>query len=163
MMWNRMVVEKFEEFIGIILWHILSRVWKTTFYGPLLVYMGQMDSDRSLLQEELAKIHSWWDLIGSDFNVIRFPNECSRDSRMQPEMTEFLELIFYLTLVNIPLMGGAFTWSNNHIQSRLDGFLVSSEWKNHCPNVCQKRLSHLYSDHFLSYSIVVVSKRPSVF
>lgn len=67
---------------------------------------------------------------------------------MQPEMTEFLELIFYLTLVNIPLMGGAFTWSNNHIYSRLDRFLVSSEWKNHCPNVCQKRLSRLYSDHF---------------
>lgn len=42
---------------------------------------------------------------------------------MRPAMIEFLELIFYLSLVDIPLMGGAFTWSNNNAWSKLNRFL----------------------------------------
>ena len=52
------------------------------------------------------------------FNVVRFPSERSGDSRMRQAMREFLEFIFDLNLVDIPLMGGAFTWSNNHTWSR---------------------------------------------
>lgn len=42
------------------------------------IYLSNLDSDRSLLWEEIAVLHSWWNLswcIGGDFNVIRFLSE----------------------------------------------------------------------------------------
>ncbi|KAG2689058.1 hypothetical protein I3760_09G122900 [Carya illinoinensis] len=104
-----------------------------------------------MLWEELAGVYRWWELpwcIDGDFNVVRFPSERSRDSRMRPTMTEFSEFIYDLNLVDIPLLGGAFTWSNNHTWSRLDRFLVSSDWESQYPKVCQRRLSRLCLDHF---------------
>ena len=48
-------------------------VWAFTgVYGP------NFDRDRHLPWEELAGIHSWWNVpwgIGGDFNVVRFPSE----------------------------------------------------------------------------------------
>ena len=44
----------------------------TGIYGP------NSDRDQQLLWEELAGIHSWWNVpqcIGGDFNMVRFPSE----------------------------------------------------------------------------------------
>ena len=118
-MWDKRVVEKIEDFVGEysvacsfksvednFLWAFAS------LYGP------NVDNDRRLLWEELAGLHNWWNLpwcIGGDFKIIRFPNERSGDSRMRPTMTDFSDCIFDLNLLDIPLMGGSFTWSNNQI------------------------------------------------
>jgi hypothetical protein len=47
-------------------------------------------------------------------------------------------------------VGGTFTWSNNQeypYWSRIDRFLVSSEWEAQFLGVSQRRLPRLFSDH----------------
>ncbi|KAF5453927.1 hypothetical protein F2P56_023637 [Juglans regia] len=115
------------------------------------VYGPNLDSDRRLLWEELAGVHSRWDLpscIGGDFNVVRFPSESFGSRRVRHAMVEFSECIFVLNLRDLPLVGGSATWSNNQTWSRLDRFLISPEWESHFPDVWQKRLAHLSSDHW---------------
>ncbi|XP_042939512.1 uncharacterized protein LOC122274548 [Carya illinoinensis] len=63
-------------------------------------------------------------------------------------MVDFSNLIFELGLMDIHLMGGEFTWSNNLTWSRLDRFLISPSWKLHDPNLSRKRLPRICSDHF---------------
>ena len=103
----------------------------TGVYGP------NSDSERGLLWEELAGLLSWWDApwcIGGDFNVIQFPSEKSRRAVLSPAMNEFSDFIAKMGLLDLPLEGGLFTWSNNReisAKSRIDRFLVSSEWADH--------------------------------
>lgn len=112
------MVEKVEEFVGDysmacsfrslednLLWAFAS------FYGP------NLDSDHCLLCEELVRIISWWNLptcIGGDFNVIRFLSERSSSCRLGSAKLEFSKFIPEMCLTDLPLMGGAFTWSNKH-------------------------------------------------
>ena len=55
-----------------------------------------------------------------------------------------------LELVDLPLLGGKFTWSGgsqNHYQARLDIFLVSQDWLAHVDKVEQLKLPKPTSDH----------------
>ncbi|KAF5461269.1 hypothetical protein F2P56_017384, partial [Juglans regia] len=63
-------------------------------------------------------------------------------------MEEFSEFIFDLDLMDLPLVGGDYTWSNGRVWSKLDRFLVSPAWEAHYPEVSQKRLARVSSDHF---------------
>ncbi|XP_041015022.1 uncharacterized protein LOC121257839 [Juglans microcarpa x Juglans regia] len=114
------------------------------------VYGPNLDNNRVCLWEKLAGIHSWWNLpwwIGGDFNVIRFPSESSSSRRGQSAMVELFKCISDLNLVDLALVGGFATWANNHSWSQLDRFLISPEWKSHFPDVWQKRLPSINSDH----------------
>jgi hypothetical protein len=51
--------------------------------------------------------------FGGDLNVVRFPSERSDDSGFSAAMEEFSEFIFVQRLVDLPLQGGQFTWSNS--------------------------------------------------
>jgi hypothetical protein len=54
--------------------------------------------------------------------------------------------------MDIPLVGGSFTWSGNHdplVWSKVDRFLLSLDWEAHFPNVSQRRLPKVLSDHFI--------------
>jgi endonuclease/exonuclease/phosphatase family metal-dependent hydrolase len=86
--------------------------------------------------------------FGGDFNVVRFPSERSGAGGFSATMEEFLEFIHRQSLVDIPLQGGQFTWSNKQVWSKIDRFLLSLEWEEHYPNVSQSRLPRLLSDHF---------------
>ena len=93
----------------------------------------------------------WWDLpwcIGGDFNVIRFPSERSGGRRINSAMREFSDFIFERGLMDLPLSRGLCTWSNSRSWSRIDRFLVSPDWEASHPEVLQKRLFCLCSDHF---------------
>jgi hypothetical protein len=46
-----------------------------------------------------------------DFNISRFPIKRSGDAGFSPAM-ELLDFIFEQELIDIPLVGGSFTWSN---------------------------------------------------
>ena len=88
----------------------------------------------------------WW-----DFNIVRFPSERSNDSSYSSGMMDFSDFISAQGLMDIPLVGGQFTWLNNkknEIWSRIDWFLFSPDWEDHCPEVAQRRLPHLLSVHF---------------
>jgi hypothetical protein len=78
-----------------------------------------------------------------DFNIVRFPSEQSSDLNYSTTMMEFLDFIVEQGLVDIPLVGGQFTWSNDQedeIWSRIDWFLLSPSWEDYYSEVVQRRL-----------------------
>jgi hypothetical protein len=50
--------------------------------------------------------------------------------------------------MDIPLVGGRYTWSNSQSPSRLDRFLFTSAIEDHFTLLAQRRLPRLCSDHF---------------
>ncbi len=68
-----------------------------------------------------------------------------------PAMYAFSEFISSFGLMDIPLEGGRFTWTNNRdnaTMSHLDRFLYSANWEDYNQNMSQRRLPRLLSDHF---------------
>ncbi len=89
--------------------------------------------------------------MGGDFNVTRFSTERMGAAHFTPAMNDFSEFIFSLGLMDIPLEGGRYTWSNNRenaAMSHIDWFLYTGEWEDRYPTVVQRRLPRLLSDHF---------------
>jgi hypothetical protein len=117
------------------------------------VYGPNLDVDRSILWDELAGVRSWWGVpwcIGGDFNVVRFPSEKLRAERLTRAMTSFSDFIAELGLIDLPLLEGQFTWSNNQdppSKSRIDRFLLSSDWEDHFSYLVQKALPCFVSNH----------------
>ncbi|XP_058198544.1 uncharacterized protein LOC131314067 [Rhododendron vialii] len=93
--------------------------------------------------------------IGGDFNEIKEVSERVRCNRMERGIRDFSEFCFNMELMDLPMIGRKFTWTNyqNHaFHSRLDRFLVSQQWlerfkilpwglprplSDHCPIVIQ--------------------------
>ena len=104
--------------------------------------------------DELSGLATWWGTswcVGGDFNVIRFLSERSGADQFTLAMNDFSEFIFSLGLMDIPLEGGKFTWSNNWeipAMSCIDQFIFSGEWEDRYPTFVQKRLPKLLLDHF---------------
>jgi hypothetical protein len=155
LMWNKRVVEKLDDAVGYFSVSCKFRniedqkVWMFTgVYGP------NGDRDRRLMWNELAGIRSWWDVpwcLGGDFNVVRFPSEKVGSVNFTSTMYDFSDFISGHGLVDIPLSGGLFTWSNNReisSMSHLDRFLFSADWNEGLANIFQKRMVRLNSDHF---------------
>jgi hypothetical protein len=116
-LWDRRVVEKIEECVGdfsiVCSFRSVNDNFEWAFAG---VYGPNVNNDRRKLWDELARLISWWDLpwcIGSDFNISRYPNERSSESRLSPTLLKFSKSIFYQGLMDILLIGGSFTWSNH--------------------------------------------------
>ena len=88
---------------------------------------------------------------GETFNVVKTPNERSKGGRISSSMRRFSAVIEDLGLRDLPLQRGPFTWRggrNNCAKSRLDQFLVSSDWENRFNGVVQCILPRPVSDHF---------------
>ncbi|XP_065630572.1 uncharacterized protein LOC136067974 [Quercus suber] len=155
LMWDNRIVEKLEEAVGHFsvscrFKNVVDQfVW--AFSG---VYGPNCDRDRCLLWEELLGVCSWWEVpwcVGGDFNVVRFPSERFGSANFTSAMHRFSAFILELSLIDLPLVGGNFTWSNSRevvSSSRLDRFLLSADWEEKFPSGCQCRLSRLLSDHF---------------
>jgi hypothetical protein len=86
-------------------------VWAfTRVYGPNFDYI------RRLIGEELTGLISWWDVpwcINGDF-------------------------ISKQGLMDLPLTGGTLLGLNSYSRSRIDRFLVSSEWKSNILAYCKR-------------------------
>ena len=116
-MWDTRVVNKVEEVVG--RFSVSCRftsvsnqyVWAFSgIYGPNSV------RDRTLLWEELVGLNSWWNVpwcVGGDFNVVRFLSERLGSNSFTATMQEFSNFISEQGLIDLPLQGGAFTWSNS--------------------------------------------------
>ena len=154
-MWDKRVVEKIEDVVGLFSVSCKfknvedQKVWMFTgVYGP------NIDHNRRLMWDELVGIRSWWDVpwcLGGDFNVVRFLSERTGSEAFSSPMFEFSDFIFDYGLLDIPLAGGVFTWSNNReisSMSRLDRFLFTADWNVGFVHISQKRLVRLSSDHF---------------
>ena len=83
-----------------------------------------------------------------DFNAIRFHSEHLGAENFTQGMYNFSVFISSNGLLDIPLEGGSFSWSNSLSSSRINRFLFSSKWEEHYPNIHQKRLRRALSDHF---------------
>ena len=117
------------------------------------VYGPNVDAERGILWEELARVRSWWGVpwcIGGDFNVVRFPSEKLGEGRFTGAMRNFSNFISEMELVDLPLLEGQFTWSNNQdppSKSRIDRFLISADWEDHFLHLTQKASTRMMSDH----------------
>uniref|UniRef100_A0A2N9HAI3 Reverse transcriptase zinc-binding domain-containing protein n=1 Tax=Fagus sylvatica TaxID=28930 RepID=A0A2N9HAI3_FAGSY len=146
LMWNSRVVEKLEGAVG---YFSVSYKFKNVEDHHVWMFSGvyglNIDRDRRLMWDELAGIRSWWDVpwcLGGDFNVVRFPLERVGSSNFSPSMHDFSDFISSNELIDIPLTGGDFTWSNNRevsSLSRIDRFLYSADWVEDYINILQKR------------------------
>ena len=61
-------------------------------------------------------------------------------SQLTPAMENFSEFIKELSLIDLPLEGGSYTWSSGSDQplmSRIDRVLVSHNWEDLYPDVIQ--------------------------
>lgn len=68
---------------------------------------------RRELWEELTIIRHSCDgpwVVCSDFNVTRYPNERTVNNNLSRTMTEFIDWINEMELIDPPLFGGSFTW-----------------------------------------------------
>jgi hypothetical protein len=90
--------------------------------------------ERRGLCNELAGLITLWEMPwciwlggGGGVNVVRHPCERVGDSRHKQAMTEFSEFIFEQGLMDIPMVGGSFTWSNRCTWSKIDRFLLSAK------------------------------------
>lgn len=102
---------------------------------------------------ELVNVKARWDLpwcIGGDFNLVRFAHEREIKDRTDLGMDRFDEFINRWSLIDGPLKGAKYTWSNfidKPSLSRLDRFLYSNDWEELFPGRSQLACSRSVSDH----------------
>ena len=168
LMWDRRIVQCIEEATGT--YSISCRFrevasgFEWAFSG---VYGPNRAVERSLMWEELAGVAAWWEVpwcVGGDFNVARYPTERLGSADFSPAMREFSDFIFSMGLIDLPMEGGSFTWSNARSRSRIDRFLCSLTLEDHFSKLVQRRLPRLLSDHFpISLSCGFMQRRKSPF
>jgi hypothetical protein len=79
--------------------------------------------------------------IGEDFNVTLFLDERSRGTAHRSAVADFADFVAEQGVMDLLMVGGGSTWSNNSSWSRLDRFLVSPEWEFSYPGLLQKKTS----------------------
>jgi len=123
-------------------------IWNlTTVYGPCL------EPARSTFVSWLLNLdiqdNDNWILIG-DFNFYRSLENRNRAGGNFQDTQIFNEVIDHLGLVELPLKGRAFTWSNmqsNPLLEQLDWFFTSVNWTSDFPNTMVTPLARPTSDH----------------
>ena len=154
LMWDKRILEKVDVRIGgysvSCQWRSLEDgfVWTSTgVYGP------NLDSARSFFWDELRLVRDRWAspwCVFGDFNVVRYPRERLGCTNFSQAMIDFSDFIDSINLIDLPLLGGPFTWSNGAdppSMSRIDRVLVSRDWEDHFSDVNQKLLPKPVSDY----------------
>ena len=90
-----------------------------------------------------------WLFLG-DFNFIRSLDNRNRPGGDVNDIFLFNEIIGHLGLLELPLEGRSFTWSNMQEQpllEQLDWFFTTSDWISFYPNTVVLPLAKTSSDH----------------
>jgi endonuclease/exonuclease/phosphatase family metal-dependent hydrolase len=93
--------------------------------------------------------HEHWLFVG-DFNFYRSTENRNREGANLNDMFTFNEIISHLGLVELPIKGRGFTWSNMQavpLLEQLDWFLTTPNWTILHPNMQVHPLSRPISDH----------------
>ncbi|KAL4194048.1 hypothetical protein AMTRI_Chr05g57320 [Amborella trichopoda] len=75
--------------------------------------------------------HLVW-CLGDDFNITRWSHESNLNTNVSQGKLDFSAFISRQELLDIPIQGQAFTWSNHSAQPslvKLDRFLLSLDWE----------------------------------
>lgn len=103
--------------------------------------------------KELDGIRRRWNgpwCVGGDWNVVRFPGEKLGGYRTSSDMQAFSDWINTNSLIDLQLNGATFTWSSHQSppsMSKIDRFLMSTNWLELYSDVCQMPLPKPTSDH----------------
>ena len=152
--WDKRKLEVMEVEIG----HFsVTCIFKNTedgFQWAFTGVCGPVERNKSeLFWEELGSVKGLWEgpwCIGGDFNMVLSPNERNKGGRFSHSMRRFSKVMNELGLRDLPLQGGPFTWRgglNNQCMSRLDRFLVTTDWESRFSNSIQSTLPRPVSDH----------------
>ena len=123
------------------LWTLVS------VYGPCKGV--ERDNFVSWLYGLQIPVMSNWLLLG-DFNFIRSPDNRNKPGGDVNEMFIFNDIIGHLGLVELPLKGRAYTWSNMQAEpllEQLDWFFTSPNWVSDFPDTVVLPLANTASDH----------------
>lgn len=77
----------------------------------------------------MAEEDNW--LILGDFNLIRSPQDSNKPGGSASEMLMFNDAITSLGLIELPLQGRSYTWSNKQqspLLEKLDWLFTSATW-----------------------------------
>lgn len=117
------------------------------------IYAPNDDAEREVFWAELQSVivdaSVPWMLMG-DFNVVRSAEEKIGMTLNQAALNVFSDFIENLGLIDLPLVGGKFTWCSNREMAtvcRLDRFLVAPELLNAFPDLVQRVWPKALSDH----------------
>lgn len=107
-----------------------------------------------------------WLIVG-DFNLMRSQEDRNKLGGNVNEMLLFNEAISAQGLIELPLQGRAYTWSNKQqspLLERLDWFFTSSTWTTEFPQSTVMALSRDTSDHVPCLVKVAISvPKPKIF
>ncbi|KAL9681272.1 hypothetical protein QQ045_013054 [Rhodiola kirilowii] len=110
----------------------------------LNVYAPCGDKEKAMLWEHLVSLKSLYEgewVAGGDFNSVLIEEERRGFSFSEKEAFLFQDFSRAMGLVDIPLRGKKFTWSNKNGASRLDRFLLSPRVLSLWPKLDQKGLN----------------------
>jgi exonuclease III len=119
----------------------------TNIYAPC-THEGKLDFLNWFKNIEMPTETKW--LIVGDFNLLRAPENRNKPGGSVTEMFAFNAAISKLSLVELPLKGCRFTWTNKQedpLLERLDWFFCSNAWMASFPNSWASGLSRDTSDH----------------
>jgi hypothetical protein len=154
LMWDKRVLEMIDAHIGE---YSVSCQWRSLDDGFVWtgsgVYGPNLDTLRSSFWDELLRLRNHWSspwCLFGEFNVVRYLREQLGCTSFTLAITDFSEFIDMANLIDLPLLGGPFTWSSGSdspSMSWIDRVLVSTDWEDHFPDVSQKLLPRPISDH----------------
>lgn len=119
----------------------------TNVYAPC-TYAGKGEFLQWFTNVQMPEDINW--LIVGDFNLCRSPVDRNRQGGDLTKMFLFNEAISSLGLIELPLKGCCFTWSNKQsspLLERLDWFFTSATWTLSYPNTIVYPLVNETSDH----------------
>ena len=153
--WDKKIMELVDSEIGLFSISCLFKMVEGGVHWMFSGVYGPVERNlKEIFWEELGGIRGWWEgpwCLSGDFNEILSPSERVRGGNITPSMRRFVEIVNELGLRDLPLQRGPYTWSwgrNERSMSRLDRFLVSSDWECQYSKVVQKCLPRPISDHF---------------
>ncbi|XP_030939916.1 uncharacterized protein LOC115964808 [Quercus lobata] len=153
LMWDKRVVERVDSVVGSFSISIVLKGVLDGFEWICSGVYGPTDGSlRDAMWAELDLVRSrWagaWCLFG-DFNVIRYPAKRLRCNSFSPAMFKFSDFIAKHSLIDLPLVGGEYTWFRDFdspSMSKLDRVLMTTDWEEHFLNVT-RTLPRVVSDH----------------
>nr|XP_009783789.1 PREDICTED: uncharacterized protein LOC104232310 [Nicotiana sylvestris]XP_016467865.1 PREDICTED: uncharacterized protein LOC107790453 [Nicotiana tabacum] len=83
-----------------------------------------------------------------DFNTVLHPKDRQFGAPVQEvEIRDFRDFLFDTGMTEVQYMGRNYTWTNNHVYSKIDRAIVNGEWMTTMPTLQVQVMEPYFSDH----------------